>query len=463
MRCVLLSHLVCVCCAGACGNLWQHWCSGCNRQQGADNRHTRCTACRNKQKVESEEQKSSDPLAQIGENASQLMASLPTHSHHRAPLLHALSHHVPSSTAAALLHAAPSTVRNAKRKDYRDSDLLQQRYASGVKRQRLAPQRTEQLCDFVAATCPTKSGERSVSYHQYTTDASLYSAYRTSAAAPVSFNTFRRVKQWMRVRRAGRYLGHFDCSKCVTYNISCDGADRRRGTGDAPLPAASHHKKLQRQQYQQMRSHLQPRQLLVLMDFTSAFLTVVYASALRMHVRQRRLSPCLSQRMQRPACASVQSFRTTTTVCISLPHESTRQVMSTNAYGDDKGATGGGGAAGSLQSAQQAPRLRSTAGSYAAWKPDMDVYLERIGADGVHKRAMTHDSWRRLALQVQSWSDEALALALAAIGVQDSIPSAAVSEADASNSSSSSSQVDSASVSSEQKEQRRLVTCLLYT
>jgi len=146
------------------------------------------------------------------------MASLPTHSHHRAPLLHALGHHLPSSTAATLLHAAPSTVRNAKRKDYSGSDLLQQKYASGVKRQKTAPARLEQLCDFVAAACPTKSGERSVSYHQYTTDASLYAAYRTSAADPVSYNTFRRVKQWMRVRRAGRYLGQFDCSKCITFN-----------------------------------------------------------------------------------------------------------------------------------------------------------------------------------------------------------------------------------------------------
>ncbi len=40
-----------------------------------------------------------DPLAQIGENATQLMASLPTHSHHRAPLLKALSQHLPSSTS----------------------------------------------------------------------------------------------------------------------------------------------------------------------------------------------------------------------------------------------------------------------------------------------------------------------------------------------------------------------------
>ena len=33
------------------------------------------------------------------------------------------------------------------------------------------------------------------------------------------------------------------------------------------------------------------------------------------------------------------------------------------------------------------PKLR--AGGYAAWKPDMDVYLERIGADGVHTARMS--------------------------------------------------------------------------
>jgi len=72
--------------------------------------------------------------------------------------------------------------------------------------------------------------------------------------------------------------------------------------------------------------------------------------------------------------------------------------MSLSAYGDDKGAASAGPAG------MQAPKLRP--GGYAAWKPDMDVYLERIGADGVHKRAMTEDSWSKMALQVQSWSDE---------------------------------------------------------
>jgi hypothetical protein len=98
------------------------------------------------------------------------MASLPVHSHHRAPLLSTLSQHIPSTTASTLLHAAPSTIRNAKRKDYSNSDLMQQKYAAGVKRQKLSDERVEQLCDFVATACPTKSGEQSVTYHQYTTD-----------------------------------------------------------------------------------------------------------------------------------------------------------------------------------------------------------------------------------------------------------------------------------------------------
>ena len=131
--------------------------------------------------------------------------------------------------------------------------------------------------------------------------------------------------------------------------------------------------------------------------------------------------------------------------------------MSSNAYGDDKGAGSAGGAAAGLHTAQ-APRLRSTAGSYAAWKPDMEVYLERIGADSVHKRAMTDDSWRRLALQVQSWSDEALALALAAIGELDSAHSDATPSASASATQQASGGVQ---VSAEQKEQRRLVTALV--
>jgi hypothetical protein len=159
-----------------------------------------------------------DPLSQIGQNASQLMAALPVHSHHRAPLLAALSQHIPCATAATLLHSAASTIRNAKRKDHSSSDLMQQSYAHGVKRPKIAAQRINDLCDFVAAACPTKSGECSITHHQFTTDASLYSAYCRSTPSPVSFSCFYKIKRWMRVRRAGRYLGQFDCSKCVMLN-----------------------------------------------------------------------------------------------------------------------------------------------------------------------------------------------------------------------------------------------------
>jgi hypothetical protein len=140
------------------------------------------------------------------------------HSHHRAPLLAALSQHIPSTTAAPLLHAAASTIRNAKRKDHSNSDLMQQSYPSDVKRQKLSAERINDLYDFVAAACPTKSGDKHNTHHQHTTDDSLYSAYCKFASSPVSFSCFYQIKRWMRVRRAGRYLGQFDCSKCIMLN-----------------------------------------------------------------------------------------------------------------------------------------------------------------------------------------------------------------------------------------------------
>jgi transposase InsO family protein len=42
----------------------------------------------------------------------------------------------------------------------------------------------------------------------------------------------------------------------------------------------------------------------------------------------------------------------------------------------------------------------------------MDVYLDRSGADSVHKREMTEEAWDATAVKVQQWNDEALAAAL---------------------------------------------------
>ena len=85
--------------------------------------------------------------------------------------------------------------------------------------------------------------------------------------------------------------------------------------------------------------------------------------------------------------------------------------MSLTAHGDDKGA----GAAGAAAAGAAVPKLR--AGGYAAWRPDMEVYLARIGAEGAHKRAMNKESWVKLVHQVQTWHEEAMAEALADIGI----------------------------------------------
>ena len=91
---------------------------------------------------------------------------------------------------------------------------MQDKYARDVKRQKTDPSVLSTLCDFLAASCPTKSGDRCVTYHQYVSDDALYQAYSTTCFPAVSFHTFYNIKQWMRVKHAGKYLGQFDCAKC---------------------------------------------------------------------------------------------------------------------------------------------------------------------------------------------------------------------------------------------------------
>src|SRR4051812_42313529 len=64
---------------------------------------------------------------------------------------------------------------------------------------------------------------------------------------------------------------------------------------------------------------------------------------------------------------------------------------------------------GLLAALAQGPRLRS-----GGWKVEFDVFLERFGAEGVHRKPMAEADWLSLAKRVQLWSDEALAEALAA-------------------------------------------------
>jgi len=153
-------------CHGGCGSLVQK-------------RHPTCKTCLTKRKAVPGEQEEIDPRLQLAQNASQLMASLPTHSHHRAPLLSALSRDIPSSSAAPLLHASASYIRDCKRKGCSDSDLLQQKYAAGVKRRRLSDDTLGQVFSFLVGACPTPSG-RHLNFKQYVRSDDLYEAYKQS-------------------------------------------------------------------------------------------------------------------------------------------------------------------------------------------------------------------------------------------------------------------------------------------
>ena len=76
----------------------------------------------------------------------------------------------------------------------------------------------------------------------------------------------------------------------------------------------------------------------------------------------------------------------------------------------------GAAASGALALHGQVPRLRGGAG-YAAWRADMEVYLARIGCEGVHKYALTAEQWAKLVRTTEEWKNESLARALASFGI----------------------------------------------
>jgi hypothetical protein len=119
---------------------------------------------------------------------------------------------------------------------------------------------------------------------------------------------------------------------------------------------------------------------------------------------------------------------------------------------DDKSAVN----AGALTAVHaQAPRLQAGGVGYAAWAPHMDVFLQRGGAEGIHRKEMLETTYVQLSKSVESWADEALAAAIAHISVPVS-----------SSSSSSSATTDTKTVTpaathkidDETKAQRRIIT-----
>jgi hypothetical protein len=85
--------------------------------------------------------------------------------------------------------------------------------------------------------------------------------------------------------------------------------------------------------------------------------------------------------------------------------------MSLNSAADRIGADG-------MSRVIHVPRLTFTGGGYSAWRPNMEVYLQRAGAEDIHKEPMGEQEWLTTSAQVRDWArqadKEALALVLGA-------------------------------------------------
>ena len=76
---------------------------------------------------------------------------------------------------------------------------------------------------------------------------------------------------------------------------------------------------------------------------------------------------------------------------------------------------------------EQAPRL--LVGSYASWRPRMDVWLEKGGASGVHKKEMSEERWKIADASVQAWEEEAEADAWSALSLgAPAVPASSVAD-----------------------------------
>ena len=75
------------------------------------------------------------------------------------------------------------------------------------------------------------------------------------------------------------------------------------------------------------------------------------------------------------------------------------------------GATGSGDKLAQLQ----APRLQSGGVGYAAWRDNMDVFLQRAGAEGIHRKVMSEAMWTSMTVRVEEWTAEAFDAAMALV------------------------------------------------
>jgi len=82
---------------------------------------------------------------------------------------------------------------------------------------------------------------------------------------------------------------------------------------------------------------------------------------------------------------------------------------------EERTSGSGGGGAGGVGHSLQAPRLLP--GGYAAWRPNMDVFLQRAGAEGIHRKPMLSADWIARSDMVVQWADEADAEAWALLSL----------------------------------------------
>jgi hypothetical protein len=140
-----------------------------------------CGSCR--KKPSSNENNGPTIQERVTNNAARLFRLLPSHSHHRAPLLAALSQNLTSAEAAQLFPVSPSYVRTCKRKDHSESDFFTEKYAKGAKHPRLQVDQIWQVFNFILGACPPKSGCPYLRFKQYVNDDELYDWYRKSLPA----------------------------------------------------------------------------------------------------------------------------------------------------------------------------------------------------------------------------------------------------------------------------------------
>jgi hypothetical protein len=186
------------------------------------NRLYQCQTCHEKRRAKinlSSSSSTSSILSTIGSNAVSLVQSLPSHSHHKAPLLHFLSKGITSTNASEYFNISSSYIRECKRKNQEQSDLLIQKYSSGVKRQKLSDETINHIMNYLIDNCPTKSGSSRIEYRQYINDYELYDNYlktKKDNMYMVSISTFIRLKKWLRVKKIKSYWGQFDCILCLS-------------------------------------------------------------------------------------------------------------------------------------------------------------------------------------------------------------------------------------------------------